>query len=42
MSTFRWGIIGTGGIAQTFAEDLKRLDGHVVAAVGSQIGRAHV
>lgn len=36
MSTFRWGIIGTGGIAQTFAEDLKRLDGHVVAAVGSR------
>ena len=36
MSTFRWGIIGTGGIAQTFAEDLKRLDGHTVAAVGSR------
>ena len=36
MSTFRWGIIGTGGIAQTFAEDLKLLDGHVVAAVGSR------
>lgn len=36
MSTFRWGIIGTGGIAQTFAEDLKFLDGHVVAAVGSR------
>jgi len=36
MSTFRWGIIGTGGIAQTFAEDLKHLDGHVVAAVGSR------
>jgi predicted dehydrogenase len=36
MSTFRWGIIGTGGIAQTFAEDLMRLDGHIVAAVGSR------
>lgn len=36
MSTFRWGIIGTGGIAQTFAEDLKHLDGHIVAAVGSR------
>ena len=36
MSNFRWGIIGTGGIAQTFAEDLKRLDGHIVAAVGSR------
>ena len=36
MSTFRWGIIGTGGIAQSFAEDLKRLDGHIVSAVGSR------
>lgn len=36
MSTFRWGIIGTGGIARAFAEDLKRLDGHILAAVGSR------
>ena len=36
MSTFRWGVIGTGGIARSFAEDLKRLDGHIVAAVGSR------
>ena len=36
MSEFRWGIIGTGGIAKAFAEDLGRLDGHVVVAVGSR------
>lgn len=36
MSSFRWGIIGTGGIARAFAEDLKRLNGHIVAAVGSR------
>ena len=36
MSNFRWAIIGTGGIARAFAEDLKRLDGHEVVAVGSR------
>jgi predicted dehydrogenase len=33
--TIRWGILGTGGIARTFTEDLLRL-GHEVAAVGSR------
>jgi predicted dehydrogenase len=33
---FRWGIIGTGGIARTFARDLTFTQGHVVAAVGSR------
>lgn len=32
----RWGIIGTGGIAQTFASDLQFIDEGVVAAVGSR------
>jgi predicted dehydrogenase len=36
MSSFRWGILGTGGIAQVFAKDLAYLDDHVVAAVGSR------
>ena len=36
MSNFRWGILGSGGIAHRFAEDLAHLDGHVVAAVGSR------
>lgn len=36
MSEFRWGILGSGGIAHRFAEDLAHLDGHVVAAVGSR------
>lgn len=36
MSSFRWGILGTGGIAQTFAKDLAYLDDHLVAAVGSR------
>jgi predicted dehydrogenase len=33
---FRWGILGTGGIARDFARDLLRLSGHSVAAVGSR------
>jgi predicted dehydrogenase len=32
----RWGIIGTGGIAETFASDLALTDSGVVAAVGSR------
>jgi len=36
MSNFNWGILGPGGIAKAFAEDLKRLDGHAIAAVGSR------
>lgn len=33
---FRWGIIGTGGIARVFALDLQHLPNHKVAAVGSR------
>lgn len=33
---FRWGILGTGGIARDFANDLRFLDGHSVTAVGSR------
>jgi predicted dehydrogenase len=32
----RWGILGTGGIARVFTEDLIRLRDHIVAAVGSR------
>ena len=34
--SLRWGILGTGGIAQTFADDLRLTDSGVVAAVGSR------
>ncbi len=36
MEKFRWGILSTGQIAQAFAKDMQRLEGHVVAAVGSR------
>jgi predicted dehydrogenase len=32
----RWGILGTGGIAQTFAEDLQLTASGVIGAVGSR------
>ena len=36
MTHFKWGILGPGGIAKAFAEDLKLLDAHSIAAVGSR------
>jgi predicted dehydrogenase len=36
VSQFKWGIIGTGGIARAFANDIAFLSDHVVAAVGSR------
>jgi len=36
MSTFKWGIIGTGGIARAFANDIAYLGDHVIAAIGSR------
>jgi len=33
---FNWGIIGTGGIANAFANDLKVLDDHEIKAVASR------
>jgi predicted dehydrogenase len=32
----RWGILGSGWIADRFVEDLNRLEGHLPAAVGSR------
>ena len=34
--TLRWGILGTGWIANSFVTDLKRLSDHSVVAVGSR------
>ncbi len=34
--TLRWGILGTGGIAHTFASDLRLTESGVVSAVGSR------
>lgn len=36
MSAFKWGILGSGGIANDFARDLSYMEGHQVAAVGSR------
>jgi len=33
---FRWGIIGTGGIAKAFSRDLSYFNSHIVQAVGSR------
>jgi len=33
---FRWGIIGTGGIAKAFARDLSYFNSHIVQAIGSR------
>jgi predicted dehydrogenase len=33
---FNWGILGPGGIARAFAQDLSLLSGHTIAAVGSR------
>lgn len=33
---FRWGILGTGGIARSFSRDIKRLGNHFVTAIGSR------
>lgn len=34
--TLRWGILGTGAIARSFAADLRSAPGHAVEAVGSR------
>ena len=33
---FRWGILGSGGIAKAFARDLSHFNNHIVQAVGSR------
>ena len=35
-SPVRWGVLGTGGIAHTFVNDLRLTDSGVVVAVGSR------
>ena len=34
--TFKWGVIGTGGIANAFANDLKYIENHIVESVLSR------
>ena len=36
MRSFNWGILGAGGIAQAFVDDLSKAEGHKVVAVGSR------
>jgi len=36
VKSFKWGVLGTGGIAKAFVDDLTRADGHEVVAVGSR------
>jgi predicted dehydrogenase len=36
VKNFKWGILGTGGIASAFVDDLSRAEGHEVVAVGSR------
>lgn len=36
MDPVKWGIVSTGGIAHTFAEAVKRVEGSVLQAVGSR------
>lgn len=35
-NNFAWGILGPGGIARGFAQDLQKLSGHSIGAVGSR------
>jgi predicted dehydrogenase len=36
MSTVRWGVVGTGGIASAFVDDLRFVEGAAAVAVGSR------
>ena len=36
MKNFKWGVLGTGGIAAAFVDDLALAEGHKVVAVGSR------